>query len=351
VLSYSIHNIYNYLTPGYIVIAVLIGIGASALMRSVRAVPGHVLPARPVLRTAAVGLMLMLLPAMLFTQHYAAVDRSDDHSASDFARTTLERLPAAAVVMTDSWTASPLWYAQLVEGQRRDVLVSPIFSVPGADATAFARQQMASGRRVYVADGLRTSVSALEPEFTVQPVLLNGIEMMLTDTLPKPEYRDDLVPFGSLYRVTEAAPDLHVSRVPSAAAREVTFDEVTLVGFETDVVAVRAGSVAELTYYWRADRALAAMPTAVTTFAAASGDVAERYGRPRWWQSRTIGQGVLDVAAWDRGQIVRESYFTLVPRHTSPGTYDVQLTVFDASSPHAGSAAAVTVGRFTVLAP
>ena len=58
------------------------------------------------------------------------------------------------------------------------------------------------------------------------------------------------------------------------------------------------------------------IPTAVTTFTDASGATPERYGRPRWWQSRAIGQGVLEAANWQPGEIVRESYFTLVPaRH------------------------------------
>ena len=134
-------------------------------------------------------------------QNFSRVDRSDDYAAYDFAQTTLDRLPARAVVLTDSWTASPLWYLQFVQGQRRDVTVSPIFSVQGDDIVAFTRRQMADGRPVYLAEGLRTPRSVLADDFTLQPVLLNGIEEMIVNTLPKPQYRDDLVATGSLFAV------------------------------------------------------------------------------------------------------------------------------------------------------
>ena len=84
---------------------------------------------RPWLRVALVGTLLALLPSALLVRNMPRVDRSGDYSAADFAQVTLDRLPPRAVVLTDTWSASPLWYRQLVQGQRRDVLVSPIFSV------------------------------------------------------------------------------------------------------------------------------------------------------------------------------------------------------------------------------
>jgi hypothetical protein len=354
VVTYSIHNIYNYLTPAYAVLCVLIGVACAWIIAVVRdAFARRMAPAGQA-PTALVAALLLLLPAALAARNHAEVDRSADYSAYDFARTTLERLPARAVVMTDSWSAPPFWYLQLVEGERRDVLVSPVFSSPGDDPVAFARRYLDAGRPVYVADGLRTRSGPLEEAYTLQPVVLNVIQTMLVDTLPKPRYRDDLVPRGSLYRLTAAAPDPRVAVVPAGATRKVAFPEgVTLVGFEAHGEAVDPGSVIELTYYWRADRAQAVMPAALTLFADGSGGFAQRYGWPTWSQSRMIAQGVLDAPAWEPGSVIAESYFVLVPRGTAPGVYSVRLSVYPSeASPADAHRAAIdsmaTVGEVTV---
>ncbi|TAK62056.1 MAG: DUF2723 domain-containing protein, partial [Dehalococcoidia bacterium] len=196
--TYSIHNIYNYLTPGYLALAVMIGVAAAWIIDVARRASLAGSQVRPWLRVAAVAVTLALLPGALLAKNFTHVDRSGDYAASDFARVTLERLPERAVMLTDTWAASPLWYRQLVDGERPDVLVSPIFSVQGEDAAAFVRRQLDAGRPVYAAEGLRTPIGGLAPEFTVQPLLLDGIEEMVTGDLPRPRYRDDLVAKGSL---------------------------------------------------------------------------------------------------------------------------------------------------------
>ncbi len=331
--TYSIHNIYNYLTPGYLALCVMIGIAAAWAMGVVRGVSLPEGAARPWVRVAAVGAVLALLPAALLAKNYTSVDRGDDYAARDFAQVTLDRLPPRSVVLTDTWTASPLWYLQLVEGQRRDVLVSPIFSVAGEDVAAFARKQMDDGRSVYAAEGLRTPLDALGGSFTLQPVLLNGIERMVTDSLPKPRYRDDLVATGSMFRVLDTAPVTTVDAVPAASARDVDFGGgLRLTGFSMDGDLVDRGSVIELTYYWSAGTPLTTDMDAMTLFFDGHGRAASHGGFPAWSQSRTIGQGVRQTSLWQAGEIVRESYFVLVPRSIAAGEYEVRLSVYDASA-------------------
>jgi hypothetical protein len=251
--------------------------------------------------------------------------------------------------LTDSWSAPPLWYVQLVEGDRKDVFVTPIFSSPGEDPVAFARQQLDAGRPVYVAEGLRAPVAALREEFVLQPVLLNSIETMVTDALPKPEYRDALVARGSLYKLLEGVPDAALASVPLEAARDVPFEAgVTLTGFERDADLVDDGSVIRLTYYWRSDRPLAEMPSAVTLFADEDGRIASQDGWPAWQQSRRIAQDVIEAEAWAPGEIISESYFVLVPRGTAAGPYDVRLTVFDGDADPTLAREQATDGLVTV---
>lgn len=350
VLTYSIHNVYNYLTPAYFALALLIGVAAAWIMERARRADGGI-DLAPWPRVAITGAVLALLPAWLAASNFARVDRSGDYTAQDFARTTLERLPPRAVVMTDSWAASPLWYAQLAEGMRNDVLVSPVFSVAGEDVAAFAQRQVDAGRPVYAADGLRQPPASLRDAFTLQPVLVDGIEVMVTDTLPKPRYRDDLIMRGSLYRVLPAPPDVTVDEVPAGAARDVRFgDALRLVGFETDGEIADRGSVVLLTYYWRADAPIARPAGAVTLFADARGHIATRDGWPLWQQARAIGEGVRETPSWHTGEIVKESYFVLVPRGIAPGDYDIRVTTYDASAaaPALEGAPSATVGRISV---
>ncbi len=350
--TYSIHNVYNYLTPGYLALCVLIGVAAAWLGEVTRRAAVRRTDVRPWLQAAAIGACLALLPAALVAKNYSRVDRSGDRSAYDFAQTTLDRLPSRAVILTDSWTASPLWYLQFVKGQRRDVIVSPIFSVPGEDISAFTRRQMSDGRPVYLAEGLRTPRDVLARDFTVQPVMLNGIERMLVNTLPKPQYRDDLVATGSLFAVLDTTPNSEVASVPPAAVRGDSFEQgVTLAGFESPD-AVARGDVVQLTYYWRADRPIDVDLSAVTLFFDADGKAQSVRGIPVWSQSRELGQGVVQTSKWRPGAIIRESYFALAPRTLPAGDYEIRIAVFDgtadAARAHEGARRLVTLGRVRV---
>jgi hypothetical protein len=343
--TYSIHNIYNYLTPAYLGLCVCIGIAVSWLAgvvrRRDRLAPQHA--------PAALAALFLLLPASLLLRNYQRVDRSSDYTAYDFASTTLDRLPDHAVILTDSWTASPLWYVQLVEGRRRDVLVSPVFSVPGEDVGAFAQRQFAAGRDVYVADGLRTPHGDLERRFALRPIVLNGIEEMLSNTLPEPEFRDDLVMRGSLWKLVSEPADPAVSVVPEWAARDEPYAAgVTLAGFEASSSTPPRGDVLEFTYYWRLMRPASAELQAVTVFADDHGHAHNTRGFPTWTQSRQIGEGSIATAEWHSGELIRESYFSIVPRSISPGDYDVRVAVFDPATPGDDARRLVTVGHITV---
>jgi hypothetical protein len=353
VQAYGIHNVYNYLTPGYLALGVLIGVAVAWLARAVPRLAEERAGVRPHLSVAGVAALAVLLPAFLLFRNYERVDRGTDYNALDFARTTLERVPPESVILTDSWSASPLWYVQLVEGDRRDVFVSPIFSVPGEDPGAFARPYLDQGRGVYVAEGLRVPTGELARDFTLQPVLLEGIERMVVDSLPKPRYRDDLVMTGSLFRLALQPADPVVTDVPPGAGRDLAFRQgLTLVGFQTDVPVVERGDVVRMDYYWRADLALGVDLSATTLMFDAGGRASQVRGFPLWSQPRDIGQGLRETAEWVPGVIYRESYFSLATRDLSPGVYDIKISVFDSTGDPAQAQSdatnLVTIGQIVV---
>ena len=298
--------------------------------------------------------VLLLLPLWLAARNLPRVDRSSDYSAHDFALTTLDRVQPHSTIITDSWTASPLWYEQLVEGYRRDVLVSPLFAVPGEDVNGFIEEQFRQGRPVYVAEGLHVDVSAIAKGYYVQPVLLDGIETMVTNVLPKPEYKDDLVPEGSLYRVLTNEPSLTVASVPNDVRTSVDFGGgLELVGFQIDTSVAQRGDVVRLDYYWRLSARTKSDLQARLFFIDGDGFVATRRGFPLWWQGWELGAGVRPTSEWEPGSIVKEEYYLLVPRDVAPGTYNLNLKVRDAASALSpgsgdGGGGGQTIGALTV---
>lgn len=345
VLTYRIHNVFNYFIPAYLMIGIWIGYGVDAILSFVTRRAGigalRFTMVRPGLRWSLAALLLASLPLVLFARSLPVVDRSQDYSAYDFARTTLERVKPNSTIVTDSWTASPLWYVQLVEGYRRDVFVSPVFAVPGEDVNAFIAGEMEDGRPVYVAEGLRGDLNAIRDEYYVQPVVLNGIESMVTNVLPKPEYKDDLVPRGSFYRVLQEKPALSVEEVPPSARLDIPFDDaVSLVGFSAEPAVATRGDVVQLSYYWRLEAPAEEDLQAITFFTDGDETVQLRRGFPLWWQSHELGGGLYPASQWDVGQIVKEEYYALVPRTVEPGSYYVRIRVHNGTLELATSSAA-----------
>jgi hypothetical protein len=326
-LTYSIHNVYNYFIPAYLMLGVWIGCGAHALLSFVFqrgelrrlqwAYSGHYL----FLPVAAV---LLLLPSFLLVRNLPRVDRSDDYSAYDFALTTLERVKPHSTIITDSWTASPLWYLQLVEGYRRDVFVS---GVP-EDVNEFIAEQFEKGRPVYVAEGLRVDLGTIRSEYYLQPVVLNSIETMATDVLPKPEYKDDLVPRGSFYRVLQEKPSLTVDDIPEDARLSVPFGgAVTLVGFQAEPAPGQRGNVMRLDYYWRLSAKTDKNLQAMVLFTDKNDELEARHGFPLWWQGWELGGGIRPTSQWEQGEIIKEEYYVLIPRSLDAGVYRVRMKV------------------------
>jgi hypothetical protein len=332
VLTYMIHNVFNYFIPAYLMVGVWIGYGVDAILSFVTRRAGlgasQLSVVRPGLRWSLAALVLASLPLVLFARSLPVVDRSHDYSAYDFARTTLERVEPNSTIVADTWAASPLWYVQLVEGYRRDVFVSPVLSARDEDVGAFVAGQFDKGRPVYVAAGLRDDLDAIRDKYYVQPVVLNGIETMLTNVLPKPEYKDDLVPRGSFYRVLQDPPTLSVGEVPPSARLDMPFgDAVSLVGFSTDPGVAKRGDVLKVSYYWRLETPAEEDLQATVFFTNRDETLQLRYGFPLWWQSHELGGGLYPTSQWDVGEIVKEEYYVLVPRDLEPGPYYVRMRV------------------------
>ena len=78
--AYSIHNVYNYLTPGYVALGVFAGVAAAWAISVVRSVAAERVDAHPSLAIGVVAAFLTFVPAALVAQNDTRVDRSDDYN-------------------------------------------------------------------------------------------------------------------------------------------------------------------------------------------------------------------------------------------------------------------------------
>jgi hypothetical protein len=363
VLVYSIHNVFQYFLPIYVMAAIWIGQGIASLMGSAsrwqRARWG-----RSRMRVSPEGVQLLMaalllgLPVYLAAREFAVLDRSQDYSAYDFANYLHGRLENDAVVVGDFWAWAPLYYYQSVAGWRPDVGLGPLLSTREVGLEQLVLELTTREVPVYLASGRRVP-EELSDAVTLHPAGIGVIETMTVPGLPLPRYKDVWLPMENLWRVLDRPADLSVAAVPEEheLPEQRRFgQDLALVGFGGPSRPVRVGDAAPLTYYWVLEQ-----PTSVDYFVSVQFEDAEGYvhlvqGFPAWDHSHVLG-GSSPTSGWAPEVIVREVYDTLVPWRVAPGEYTVKAWVYQGEErthpvpainvrrPEEG----VSLGRITVL--
>jgi transmembrane protein TMEM260 (protein O-mannosyltransferase) len=102
----------------------VLGIGTMVALEWIAEAVGHLLRGFERLRRIEiVGGVALLLAVGLALVNWSSADRSGDRSGQDYVDSVFASLPANAAILS-YWDAStPLWYGQLVEGLRPDVLI------------------------------------------------------------------------------------------------------------------------------------------------------------------------------------------------------------------------------------
>lgn len=331
---YGIHNIFNYFQPIYLVLAIWFGLGVqqalTVAVEGVGARMGNRLKLlTPQRRQLLATALLAGLPLVLFGRSFNIVDRSQHREASDFAHWLLSRVEPRSVILADFWSWSPLLYAQVVEGKGRSVLVTNALSEVGLDQEAVIAELHSQGIPVYVAYGIDDS-----PRLKVDPSRLQLIAPFVihyypTYGVPLPEFKDLLVPKGSVYKAVPAIPELEVPEVPSEAQREAQFGEqIRFRGFRIQPAQIAPGEAFRAEYFWSLESETDQDYWVDVQFTDEAGNIATRLGLPIWLHSHWIGSEARGTSTWESGQIMRESYDGLVPRSVRPGTYWIWATVY-----------------------
>ena len=330
VLFYSIHNIFQYFLPIYVVLAIGLGVGIDSGIAFIEKLwRERVEPHTKALGAQTVSLILAMallaLPAHLVLRDYAVIDRSEDYSAFDFANYLADRLEPNAVVLADFWAWAPLAYYQHLGDWRPDVAITGALSSHGIDWDTYLPELLEHGGPVYVASGLQMP-EALADAVPLQPVALNVIESATVGRLPLPEYKDVWLPLMDLHRIGPP-PDLQVTDVPADVALDIQYGpSLHLRGFAgPDQLAVGQG--ATLSYYWALSSETDQSYYASVRFEDENGYYAFVRNLPVWDHSHYVGSAQ-PTDGWPVDAIMLEQLDTLVPWRMQPGRYAVRLQVY-----------------------
>ncbi len=353
---YGIHNIFNYLQPIYLMLAIWLGLGVHQLLIWVEGLDDSRMGDRLTLltprRRSLLSIVLLLgLPLILFSRNFNLLDRSGHRDASDFANFLFSKIEPGSVILADFWTGTPLLYAQVVEGKGLDIQLSLELSQPTLRQEALVENLLGLDVPVYVVVAIENS-----PRLKLDPAGLQLVAPYVahyypTHVLPLPKFKDVLVPMGMVYRAVSEPPDLAVPAVPQYAATEVAFDdELSLRGFSIEPGVLSPGDAFTAEYYWSVPKETDTDYWVDVLFADENGEVATQFGLPLWLHSHWIGGKAFATSNWPSDRIMRESYDGLVPRSVEPGTYYITVNVYTDSDreQRVGSESAV-LGTITVI--
>jgi len=334
ILVYSIHNIFQYFLPIYVMAAMWLGMGIEGLSE-LAARRQHWLENRHKLVFAEgfgrmiVGLLLLGLPIYLVIRDFTVLDRSKDYSAYHYANYLQATLPKDAIVLADFWAWAPLAYYQTIGGWRPDVTIRGALSEPGLDWETLAADVREQGRPVYIAAGLHFPPAVFD-HFKIHPIAINAVETMPVFKIPSPLFKDVWLPMMDVVRVVDDLPELAVEDVPLAHRLQNTRfgDHLYLVGFGGVQDSVANGSIMSLNYYWVLDKETSSNYFVSVRFEDEQGYIATVRDLPIWDHSHPIG-GLHQTSQWLPHVVMCESYDMIVPWRVKPGKYTVRIWVYE----------------------
>lgn len=106
-LNYSIHDIDSYFVTAYIVLALLVGIGAMQI----------------VLYKNSLLYLFLFIPLFNLYTNYEKNDLSDDQTVSEYYRLVTQSADRDAIILSSQWDfwVSAFWYKDWVEHKRQDI--------------------------------------------------------------------------------------------------------------------------------------------------------------------------------------------------------------------------------------
>jgi hypothetical protein len=302
-------DIDKFFLPSFITFLFFTGVGIAVVWDWLTTPLPRVLP---MVAQGATALAFVGAAGFLLRQNYA----TDDFSHRDEAITTwrenlAQPLEQHAVIVGPWETLTPLEYAMYVDGTRTDlerwkviVQQSQLGLVPYGSRQADIERAVRAGRPVYL---------------TVYP----GDTETLTGLLD--EFR--FVQIGELWRAINLPPKATppqgtpITTFTDAEGRAIELLGYTVYPSDTS----HPGEFALVTLFWRAPHAPGTRYTiSFRLVNAQGGKIVQRDSEP--------ANGLRPTLGWTDNEIVQDDVGLLVPPDLSPGTYRLQIVVYDSAT-------------------
>lgn len=318
-----------FLIPSFLVVALLAGAGVHALAGGAASISTAQSPLAA-FRLAGATALALLAPGLVLAANAAPLDCSHDWTVHNYAVDVLSQpLPSNAAIVGILGEVTLLRYYQETQAMR------PEISTVAADTDALRRA-------------------------TVDRLMQEGRPVFLTRALPGIEQAYALRAQGTLIQVLPAGePAAPPASAPVVFGEQIALLGHRLVGLPSGLVAqafpqternavAESGGRLRLALTWQATRPLQndyAVTVRLKTPA----------GRLLWQTDARPVHGNYSTSAWRAGVAVVDSYDLLVPVGTPPGSYDIEIGVYDSTSmqmlPVNGRNGLYSLASLTVVRP
>ncbi len=311
-VNFSIFDIYIYYLPLYMMLAAFVAVGAAGIVGAVaevlRRLPRGGASLTPAVRYGPAAALLLVVPFMQVTSHFAYVDGSEDYGSERFARAVFEQVEPGSMILADWWTIAPLGYLKHIEGERQDVM---LFAGPSIqDDEEFAELVQEEFLRRY-------------PAVYFAEMLTYRAEFM--------EEKWWLVPEGPVSRVVMDRPDPGTLLADIPATPVARFGEkVGLVRAEVEREKLRPGEPLGVTLYWTPLPGHEGERLETILVLEKEGGAGEEEGAAanRIWQEMGIlGHDLYPLAEWEQGEVLEEKHTVYLSGEASRGEYELFVRV------------------------
>jgi hypothetical protein len=256
------------------------------------------------------GVFFFVLPIVLFTMRNPEVSQTNNTTASTrWQKILAEPIPTASILLSnDRNEIMPMWYFQLVEGRRSDLLGLFPLIVPETDYANIGRvldQALASGRPVY----LIKSMDGLELKTDVEP---EGILYRARPLDPAPVHAVDMT--------------LPAITVPLPGGNNSAQESIRLVGYDLKSGEASPGDEVTVTLYWQISKDLVTDYTSfVHLISADDRRIAQSDHRP--------GGNFYPSSLWRTGEILRDEHRLSIPVDATAGAYRLRIGMYYQPAP------------------
>jgi hypothetical protein len=123
-LEFNIEDVYYYFIPTYLVLAIFAAVGLGALSQEAEALTARFSPKVRTAVLTVLSLLVLAMPLWSVGETYRSVDRSGDYEGRRIIEVVDRNTEPGATIIQ---LRSPLYYATLVEGRRKDLKLLSYF--------------------------------------------------------------------------------------------------------------------------------------------------------------------------------------------------------------------------------